>query len=132
MNTSVQISSPEKVDSEALFSSTALFTQVGAGLVVVLLIFIIGARLFNKFSFFNRAKIQHHNLISIKANLTLGPQGRLMVVEFNQQWLLLGVSNEKINCLGKMNKPDDERVDDTFFKQVLKKVADQKDGGNVL
>ncbi len=127
MNMSESISSQTVAGSEALFSSTTLFTQVGTGLVIVLLVFIVGAKLINKFPFLSRVKIQQDNIISIKSNLSLGQQGRLVVVEFNYQWLLLGVSNSSIRCLAKMKKPDKEIPADTLFKEVFKKISDRKD-----
>lgn len=127
MKMSESMSTQTIAGSDALFSSTTLFTQVGAGLVIVLLIFIAGAKLVNKFPFLNRVKFQQDNIISVKSNLSLGQQGRLVVVEFNHQWLLLGVSNNSIRCLAKMKESDKKIPADTLFKEVFKKVSDRKD-----
>ena len=127
MKMSESMSSQTMAGSEALFSSTTLLTQVGTGLVIVLLVFIAGVKLINKFPFFSRVRIKQNNIISVKSNLSLGQQGRLVVVEFNHQLLLLGVSSNSIRCLAKMKKSDKEIPDDTIFKEMFKKVSDHKD-----
>lgn len=132
MKTSEQISTLGGAVSEGAFSSATLFSQVAFGLVIVLLIVIIGARLFNRIPFFSKMKLQQQPVISVKASVRPGKYGQLTVVEFNQQWLLLGISNENIRCLAKMNKPDSDLTEDETFRQALKKVATQKDENNAL
>ena len=132
MKTSEQINTLGQVISDGAFSSMTLFSQVAFGLIIVLLIVIIGAKLFNQFSFFSKIKLQQQPVISVKASIKPGKYGHLTVVEFNQQWLLLGISNENIRCLAKMKKPGSHLTDNEVFRQTLKKVATKKDDNNAL
>jgi flagellar protein FliO/FliZ len=107
-------------------SSSSLL--VGGGLVLVLFIFVIAAWVAKRLQRFS-GKVRGDDFFTVKRNQTLGQQGRLVVVEFNDQWLLLGVSSESINCLSTMDKPAEheeqaeEQVKPNFqklFKNMLK------------
>ncbi|RZM85167.1 flagellar biosynthetic protein FliO [Escherichia sp. E10V10] len=43
-------------------------------------------------------------LLNIKFSQSLGPRERLVLVEVGNQWLLLGVTAEKISCLSAIDK----------------------------
>jgi flagellar protein FliO/FliZ len=125
MNTQLQLISEATAPGEAALSSTSLLTQVGGGLVLVLLIFVVAILLCKRFQLFS-GKLQGDNIISIKRNLSLGPRGRLVVVEFDQQWLLLGVSAENISCLSNIDKPTDETSSPMTFQKILTEAATKK------
>lgn len=130
MKTPEQINTLGQAIGDGAFSSATLFSQVAFGLVIVLLMVVIGARLFNRFPFFSKIKLQQQPVISIKASIKPGKYGQLTVVEFNRQWLLLGISHDNIRCLAKMSKPDSDFTGDDIFRQALKEVAAKKDDNN--
>lgn len=130
MKSHEQINTAGQAIGDGALSSAALFSQVASALVIVLLLVIIGARLFNRFSFFSRIKLQPQPVIAVKASIKPGKHGQLTVVEFNQQWLLLGISHDNIRCLAKMNKPDRDVTEDEMFRLALKKAAAKKDDDN--
>ncbi|CNI16226.1 flagellar protein FliO [Yersinia massiliensis] len=125
MNTPLQLTTETTAPASAAFSSASLLTQVGGGLVIVLMIFVVAALLFKRFQLFS-GRLQGDTIISIKRNLPLGPRGRLVVVEFNQQWLLLGVSAENISCLSSIDKPEDDTSTPVTFQKMLTDVATKK------
>jgi len=108
-------------------SFNMLIMQLGIGVIVVLLVFIIGARLFKRFPFTQRYAGKNNHLLQIKYSHPVGQQGRLMVIEFNQQWLLIGVSSGSFTCLATMNIPDDDMADAAFFQRVFKKSAEERE-----
>lgn len=129
MNTQLQLTSEAAAPGGAVLSSTSLLTDVGGGLLLVLLIFIVVIFLCKRFQLFS-GKLQGDNILSIKRSLSLGPRGRLVVVEFNQQWLLLGVSAENITCLSNIDKPTDEASSPVTFQKILTEVATKKIKGS--
>lgn len=129
MNTQLQLTSEATAPGGAVLSSTSLLTEVGGGLLLVLLIFIVVIFLCKRFQLFS-GKLQGDNILSIKRSLSLGPRGRLVVVEFNQQWLLLGVSSENITCLSNIDKPADEASSPMTFQKILTEVATKKMKGS--
>lgn len=126
MKTSSNIASQSATPGDALLSSTDLLTQVGGGLVAVLFIFVISAWLFKRFQLFSRKIKGGNEILSIKHNQMLGQHGRLVVVEFNNQWLLLGVSSDNINCLSTMDKPADDISAPIPFEKIMKEFTSQQ------
>jgi len=108
-------------------SFNMLVMQLGIGVIVVLLVFIIGARLFKRFSFAQHYTGKNNSLLHIKYNQSVGSQGRLMIIEFNQQWLLIGVSSGGFTCLATSHIPEDDMADAAFFQRVFKKSAEQRE-----
>lgn len=128
MKTPTNLTSQTVAPGEALMTSTSLLTQVGGGLVLVLFIFVISAWLFKRWHlFFVRAK-GGDSIVSIKDSHSLGQHGRLVVVEFNHQWLLLGVSSENIQCLSTMEKPVDDIPAPASFEKIMKGFTSSKGG----
>lgn len=127
MKTSTHLTSQTVAPGEALITSISLLTQVGGGLVLVLFIFVISAWLFKRFQLFSGRIKGGGSIVSIKHNHPLGQCGRLVVVEFNDEWLLLGISSQNIQCLSTMNKPVDHIPASVPFEKIMKGFISRKE-----
>jgi flagellar protein FliO/FliZ len=52
------------------------------------------------------ARIGGNPAIKFVSSQSLGGRDRVVIVEVNQQWLVLGVSPGRVNTLSQMNKPE--------------------------
>lgn len=129
MKTTSHLTTQAVAPGDALLTSTSLLTQVGGGLVLVLFIFVIAAWLFKRFHLFSGKIKGGDSIVSIKRNQPLGQHGRLVVAEFNSQWLLLGVSSENIHCLATMDKPVDDIPTPMPFEKIMKGLTAKKGEG---
>ncbi|WP_024527758.1 flagellar biosynthetic protein FliO [Serratia fonticola] len=128
MKTLTYLTSQTVAPGEALMTSTSLLTQVGGGLVLVLFIFVISVWLFKRFQLFSGRIKGGESIVSIKHNHPLGQYGRLVVVEFNDQWLLLGVSSQNIQCLSTMNKSVAHISASAPFEKIMKGFTSKQEG----
>ncbi|CDL85327.1 flagellar biosynthetic protein FliO [Xenorhabdus szentirmaii] len=64
------------------------------------------------------AKNKNHRLLNIKASCSLGPKERVVVVEIEDNWLVLGVTAQQINMLHQMPAPLESAEKDTALKSV--------------
>jgi flagellar protein FliO/FliZ len=70
------------------------------------------------------ARIGGNPAIKFVSSQSLGGRDRVVIVEVNQQWLVLGVSPGRVNTLSQMNKPEaaqtTESVDSAASQQYVK------------
>ncbi|MDR0806637.1 MAG: flagellar biosynthetic protein FliO [Enterobacteriaceae bacterium] len=84
-------------------------------------------------------RLRGNSLFRVKYSLSLGPRERLVVVEIDDQWLLLGVTAENITCLKTMEKKtsDETRnektaassISDHFQTVLLNSITQRRSGG---
>ncbi|MDX7990811.1 flagellar biosynthetic protein FliO [Xenorhabdus sp. Reich] len=77
------------------------------------------------------AKNKNHRLLNVKASCSLGPKERVVVVEIEDNWLVLGVTSQQINMLHQMPAPPENAEKDTALKslpfgQMLKNTLQRK------
>lgn len=135
MNTQHVNSVQQQSSGNNIIDTGSLLSQVSGGLVLILFIFVIGAWISKRCKLFS-SKLQGEDFFTVKRNQVLGQQGRLIVVEFNDKWLLLGVSSENIGCLATMDKPAATEVSAklpdayTFQKIIKNSLTLKKNGGS--
>ncbi|MDC9613134.1 flagellar biosynthetic protein FliO [Xenorhabdus khoisanae] len=76
-------------------------------------------------------KNKNHRLLNVKASCSLGPKERIVVVEVEDNWLVLGVTSQQINMLHQMPAPTDHAEKDAALKslpfgQMLKNTLQRK------
>lgn len=81
------------------------FVNMGAGLGLVLLMIVGAAWLLRRTGVASRI-VKGNGLVSVKHTQSIGPRERLMVVEVDDKWLLLGVTQQNISCLMTMEKKE--------------------------
>ncbi|KGT93347.1 hypothetical protein NG99_11835 [Erwinia typographi] len=107
-----------------------LFTVSGA-LVLVLLFIVALAWIARRFGF-TAAAARGHKLLAVKSSLAIGQRERVVVVEIDRQWLVLGVSAAGIALLTTLEKK--ELVEtavpavDGDFQAMLKNLLGRKAG----
>nr|WP_244183433.1 flagellar biosynthetic protein FliO [Xenorhabdus kozodoii] len=84
---------------------------------------------------FAPAKSKNPRLLNVKASCSLGPKERVVVVEVDDNWLVLGVTSQQINLLHQMPAPPDTVDKETAFKsqpfgQMLKNTLQRKNKNN--
>ncbi|WP_255556922.1 flagellar biosynthetic protein FliO [Sodalis sp. dw_96] len=99
MPQSVQTSPPE-------FNATGALTQVGAALGAILLVIVIGAWLVRKLGLAPMAKPSQ--ALKVRASCSVGQRERVVVVEVEGTWLVLGVTAQNITPLHTLPAPEDE------------------------
>ncbi|MBD2784841.1 flagellar biosynthetic protein FliO [Xenorhabdus sp. DI] len=67
------------------------------------------------------AKSKNHRLLNVKASCSLGPKERVVVVEVEDNWLVLGVTSQQITMLHQMPAPSDN-VDNVDKKRAPKSL----------
>ncbi|PHM48285.1 flagellar biosynthetic protein FliO [Xenorhabdus miraniensis] len=77
------------------------------------------------------ARNKNHRLLNVKASCSLGPKERVVVVEVEDNWLVLGVTSQQINMLHQMPAPPDHAGKDAAltslpFGQMLKNTLQRK------
>ncbi|MDE9432698.1 flagellar biosynthetic protein FliO [Xenorhabdus bovienii] len=77
------------------------------------------------------AKNKNHRLLNVKASCSLGPKERVVVLEIEDSWLVLGVTPQQINVLHQMPVPSDNAEKETAlktlpFSQMLKNTLQRK------
>ncbi|MBI6550496.1 flagellar biosynthetic protein FliO [Xenorhabdus lircayensis] len=77
------------------------------------------------------AKNKNHRLLNVKASCSLGPKERVVVVEIEDNWLVLGVTSQQINMLYQIPAPPDNAEKDAVLKslpfgQMLKNTLQRK------
>ncbi|PHM39342.1 flagellar biosynthesis protein FliO [Xenorhabdus mauleonii] len=76
-----------------------------------------------------------HRLLNVKASCSLGPKERVVVVEIEDSWLVLGVTSQQISMLHQMPAPPESEEKDTVLKalpfgQMLKNTLQRKNKNN--
>ncbi|QXF33427.1 flagellar biosynthetic protein FliO [Photorhabdus akhurstii] len=100
--------------------------QVSSALAGVLLLIFTLTWLIRRMGLFaNKGKSQQQ--LSIKASCSLGQRERVVIVEVEDNWLVLGVTAQQINLLHQMPIPESNRdttegqaIKPALFGQILK------------
>ncbi|MEK9497488.1 flagellar biosynthetic protein FliO [Photorhabdus sp. P32] len=94
--------------------------QVSSALAGVLLLIFTLTWLIRRMGLFsNKGKTQQQ--LSIKASCSLGQRERVVIVEVEDNWLVLGVTAQQINLLHQMPIPESDR--DNTEGQAIKPAA---------
>ncbi|CAQ84716.1 MULTISPECIES: flagellar biosynthetic protein FliO [Photorhabdus] len=100
--------------------------QVSSALAGVLLLIFTITWLIRRMGIIpGKGKTQQH--LNIKASCSLGQRERVVIVEVENDWLVLGVTAQQINLLHQMpipessrNNPEEQAVKPALFGQILK------------
>ncbi|BET97138.1 flagellar biosynthetic protein FliO [Xenorhabdus taiwanensis] len=120
-------------NSDPLPASQTLM-QVSSALGGILLLIFFITWLVRRLGF-SPAKGKNHRLLNVKASCSLGPKERVVVVEVEDNWLVLGVTSQQINMLHQMPTPPDNMDKETALKslpfgQMLKNTLQRKSKNN--
>ncbi|MCP9267782.1 flagellar biosynthetic protein FliO [Xenorhabdus sp. XENO-1] len=123
-NTVKQTASPEPLPA----SQTLM--QVSSALGGILLLIFVMTWLIRRLGL-APAKNKNHRLLNVKASCSLGPKERVVVLEIEDSWLVLGVTPQQINVLHQMPVPPDNAEKETAlktlpFSQMLKNTLQRK------
>ncbi|MDC9620764.1 flagellar biosynthetic protein FliO [Xenorhabdus sp. XENO-7] len=123
-NTVKQTASPEPLPA----SQTLM--QVSSALGGILLLIFVITWLIRRLGL-APAKNKNHRLLNVKASCSLGPKERVVVLEIEDNWLVLGVTSQQINVLHQMPVPSDNAEKETVlktlpFSQMLKNTLQRK------
>ena len=107
----------------------SVLTQVGSTLGAILLLILIIGWLVKRLGF--APKNSRNNLLNVRASCSLGARERVVVVEVDNQYLVLGVTSQNITHLHTFTAPpsDAEPVaKKQDFSQIFKQVLQQQFG----
>lgn len=99
-----------------------------ASLLLVLLCIVVFAYLMKKTNLLNTSK--RRTLIKVVATLPLTNKGRVQMIEINGQQYLLGVTEQNISLLDKLDKPlvvETTAATATPFATLLSKISHKTD-----
>ncbi|MDA3920060.1 MAG: flagellar biosynthetic protein FliO [Salinisphaera sp.] len=99
---------------------SALIGRTTAGLAVVIIIILAAAWLLKRFGM---ARGGRPELLKIVAARNVGNRERVVVVEIEDEWLVLGVSAGRVNCLHR--RPAGETPPDTAAAPMSRGFADK-------
>ncbi|MDC9580677.1 flagellar biosynthetic protein FliO [Xenorhabdus sp. PR6a] len=104
--------------------------QVSSALGGILLLIFFMTWLVRRLGF-TPAKSKNHRLLNVKASCSLGSKERVVVVEVEDNWLVLGVTPQQITMLHQMPVPPDNLDKETPLKslpfgQMLKNTLQRK------
>ncbi|WP_145494257.1 flagellar biosynthetic protein FliO [Yersinia bercovieri] len=86
----------------------SVLTQVGSVLGGILLLILCGAWLVRRLGFAPQAR--NNKLLSVKASCQVGQRERVVIVEVDNTWLVLGVTSQQVTSLHTLPRPP---VDDS-------------------
>lgn len=86
----------------------SVLTQVGSVLGGILLLILCGAWLVRRLGF--APQTRHNKLLNVKASCQVGQRERVVIVEVDNTWLVLGVTSQQVTSLHTLPRPP---VDDT-------------------
>ncbi|XTZ39352.1 flagellar biosynthetic protein FliO [Salmonella enterica] len=86
-------------------SAPVSMINMGGALALILLLIVAMAWVFRRTGIASRI-VKGNNILSIKHTQAIGTRERLVVVEIDDKWLLLGVTPEKITNLMTMDKQE--------------------------
>ncbi|EKT62215.1 flagellar biosynthetic protein FliO [Providencia burhodogranariea] len=122
----VQTEQPSGQAISAVSTSDNLM-QVSGALGAIILLILMGYWLIKKLGL-SPKNIGKGQLLAVKASCSLGNKERVMVIEINQEWLVLGVTAHSINLLHQcpaQNKASlTSQLEPLTFQSVLKKKQD--------
>lgn len=102
--------------------------QISGALGGIILLILLGAWLFKTFGF-GRNPLAKQQLINIKGRCTLGGKERVVVVEVNDEYLVLGVTSQSVSLLHQYPAPQENDVvnfasEPLTFQSIFKKKQD--------
>ncbi|MDN0110761.1 flagellar biosynthetic protein FliO [Yersinia mollaretii] len=97
----------------------SVLTQVGSVLGGILLLILCGAWLVRRLGFAPQAR--NNKLLSVKASCQVGQRERVVIVEVDNTWLVLGVTSQQVTQLHTLPRPP---VDDSASPTPSTKPAD--------
>lgn len=107
----------------------SVLTQVGSTLGAILLLILIIGWLVKRLGF--SPKNSRNNLLNVRASCSLGARERVVVVEVDNQYLVLGVTSQNITHLHTFTAPPsdaDPVAKKQDFSQIFKQVVQQQFG----
>nr|WP_246859074.1 flagellar biosynthetic protein FliO [Dickeya oryzae] len=115
------------VAAESVISGGALLSQVGTALCGVLLLILLVAWVLRKLGFAPQAK--NSNVMKMVATYPVGQRERIVIVEVDNTWLVLGITAQQITHLHTLSarsindSPSAESITPADFLQFLKKAT---------
>ncbi|WP_337051192.1 flagellar biosynthetic protein FliO [Proteus terrae] len=109
--------------------------QVSTALAGIIVLIIVAMWLFRRFGFTRGSFKGTTAQLSVKESCSLGAKERVVVVEIEQEWLVLGVTASQVNLLHKLPIPEKASQEATssptspLFTQILQKTL-KRDKGN--
>lgn len=109
--------------------------QVSTALAGIIVLIVIAMWLFRRMGLARGTFKGQSAQLSVKASCSLGSKERVIVVEIEQEWLVLGVTTSQINVLHKLPIPEKASQEATttstspLFTQLLQKTL-KRDKGN--
>ncbi|CNJ32124.1 flagellar biosynthetic protein FliO [Yersinia mollaretii] len=97
----------------------SVLTQVGSVLGGILLLILCGAWLVRRLGFAPQAR--NNKLLNVKASCQVGQRERVVIVEVDNTWLVLGVTSQQVTQLHTLPRPP---VDDSASPTPSAKPAD--------
>lgn len=121
-----QTEQPSSQISPAISNSDSL-VQVSGALGGIILLILAGAWLVKKLGFAPR-NLGKPSLIKVKSSCSLGNKERVVVVEMNNEWLVLGVTAQSVNLLHQCPAKNETALtsvtEPLTFQSILKKKQD--------
>ncbi|MEX0445925.1 flagellar biosynthetic protein FliO [Xenorhabdus sp. SGI246] len=111
-------------------SAGQTFMQISSALGGILLLIFFMTWLIRRLGL-SPAKNKNHRLLNVKASCSLGPKERVVVVQIEDSWLVLGVTSQQINVLHQLSVSPDNKEKETElntlpFGQLLKNTLQRK------
>ncbi|AHG22057.1 flagellar assembly protein FliO [Chania multitudinisentens RB-25] len=123
-NAAVQTQSTQQQPTTVLPAGSVLM-QVGSALSVILLLILCVSWLYRRLGF---ASQTHGNkLLQLKASCPVGQRERVVIVEVDNTWLVLGVTAQQITPLHTLPAPEKapaqaENLPPADFRRLMQKV----------
>ncbi|MDA5498376.1 flagellar biosynthetic protein FliO [Yersinia aleksiciae] len=95
----------------------SVLTQVGSVLGGILLLILCGAWLVRRLGFAPQAR--NNTLLNVKASCQVGQRERVVIVEVDNTWLVLGVTSQQVTQLHTLPRPP---VDDSASELSAKRA----------
>jgi flagellar protein FliO/FliZ len=127
-NASVQTQSTQQPASTALPTGSVLM-QVSSALGAILLLILLAGWLFRRLGFAPQAR-GNQKLLNLRASCQVGQRERVVVVEVDNTWLVLGVTAQQITPLHTLPAPPQaatDRQSPADFRQLMQNVLKRPD-----
>ncbi|QOL15124.1 flagellar biosynthetic protein FliO [Dickeya dianthicola] len=113
--------------AESVISGGALLSQIGTALCGVLLLILLVAWLLRKLGI--APQVKNSNVMKVVSSCAVGQRERIVIVEIDDTWLVLGVTTQQITHLHTLparpvgNAVSAEKIAPADFLQFLKKAT---------
>ncbi|CNE35153.1 flagellar biosynthetic protein FliO [Yersinia nurmii] len=120
------VSSQTTVPAAPALPAGAVLTQVGSVLGGVILLILCGAWLVKRLGFAPQAR--NNKLLNVRASCQVGQRERVVIVEVDNTWLVLGVTSQQVTQLHTMERPpvdptvEPDTTKPADFRQLLQKI----------